>query len=41
MFYFFVGATAEQLLPTIGALIATTIGNVIGCNIIGFVKRVA
>ena len=41
MFYFFVGMTAEQLLPTIGALIATTIGNIIGCNIISFVKRVA
>lgn len=40
MFYFFIGTTTEQVLPMIGALVATTIGNVIGCNIISFIKRV-
>ena len=41
MFYFFIGTTTEQVLPMIGALVATTIGNIIGCNIISFIKRVA
>ena len=38
MFYFVVGATDEKILPMIAAIMATTIGNIIGCNIIPLSK---
>lgn len=39
MAYMFFGATKDTILPMLWALICTTIGNVIGCNIIPYVRK--
>ena len=36
MFYFWVGATDETVLLGLVALVWTSLGNIIGCNIIPF-----
>ena len=39
MFYFFIGTTVDNMLPMLHTIIATTIGNVIGCNIISYALK--
>lgn len=39
MAYTFFGATKDNFFPAVFALICTTIGNIVGCNIIPIVKK--